>query len=197
MKIKLLLVLAFSLVTVGCQSTNSKSRFAPTVTNVNVTKLGVFVANNFEVEDKLIEELTDENVDVVSVRTSIEFARTNEEMLDYIDKQGVSHVLVVKSSIGKTQKGYVGSFNNSNTDMNVWGNTATASTTGTSTAMFSFDNSASVTAQLLDKKANVLWMSNVNLEAGGALYTHKSAMQNGVVEGIIEELEKSRIVIID
>ncbi|WP_325893318.1 hypothetical protein [Grimontia sp. NTOU-MAR1] len=189
------LALLFSILLVGCQSTTGNSSFAPSVTNVALSKLAVISPNSTYVEDMLVEELNDYKINAISGRNIAAFASDVEELQKLLKQNGVSHLLLVNSQVGQQDVRYAGTINNTQTNVNVWNSySASASSNSVSTPIYSSTNSAVAKGQLFTVDGELVWIADLVLEAQGTIYTGQKAMASGIADGIIDEMKKSKIV---
>ncbi|AUI88883.1 hypothetical protein BS333_21145 (plasmid) [Vibrio azureus] len=190
------LVLLFSILLVGCQSTTGNSSFAPNITNIGLGKLAVMSPNNTYVEDLLVEDLNNNKVSAVSGRNIAAFANDLEELKSLLKKNDVSHLLLVNSQVGQEDIRYTGNINNSQANVTSWGSGfASASSNSISTPIYSSSNSAAAKGQLFTVDGELVWVADLVLEASGSLYTGKRAMASGIAEGFIEEMTKSKLIV--
>ncbi|WP_318439977.1 hypothetical protein [Photobacterium leiognathi] len=191
---KIVLFLSLLLI-VGCQSTSGSSSFSPAVSNVQITKLAVLSPENTYVEDILVEELNKENLPAISGRGITAFATDIESLKKLLKQGGISHLLLINSQVGKQDMHYAGTVNNLQTNISSFGfNSISATTSGLSTPIYSSTNSAAAKAKLFSVEGNLLWVSDLMLEAQGTLYTGKKAMASGIADGFVDEMKKSKII---
>ena len=183
------------LVLVGCQSTSGDSRFSPTATNVQVEKIGVLVPNNFRTEKNVIEGINDQGAQAVSLSRIFEFVKDESEIPKVLKTSGVTHLLVISGRIGQEDIRYAGSITNSYTNVNAWNpGYATASTNSYSTHIYSANNYAKVNGKLYKTNGELIWVTDVELEAQGTVYTGTKAMSEGVAKGLVYEMKKSGLL---
>jgi hypothetical protein len=186
------------LLLVGCQSTSGDSRFSPTATNVRVEKVAVFVPNDTRTENNIVEGINAQGTDAASMKRVLEFINDDSEIQDTLNAYGITHVLVVSGKIGQENIRYAGSISNSNTNVNAWSTAgtinATANTNSYSTPIYSANNYANVNGKLFRTDGQLIWVTDVELEAQGTLYTGAKAMSEGVAKGLVDEMKKSGLL---
>ena len=191
---KILLVLSFFFIG-GCQSTTGSSSYSPEITNISISKLAVLAPENTYVEDILVEEINKEKISSVSGRGIAAFASDIESLKTLLKKGNISHLLLINTNVGKQNMHYAGTINNSQTNISSFGlNSISANTSGFSTPIYSSTNSAAAKAKLFSVDGELLWVSDLMLEAQGTLYTGHKAMASGIADGFVDEMKKSKII---
>lgn len=189
------LYLLLVLVLVGCQSTSGDSRFSPTATNVRVEKVGVLVPNDTRTEKNIVDEINTKGTQAIALNRVLEFIKDESEIPNALRANGVTHVLVVSGRIGQENIRYSGSITNSNTNVNAWSTGyATANTSTYSTPVYSSNNYATVNGKLYQSDGELIWVTDVELEAQGTFYTGAKAMSEGVAKGLVAEMKKSGLL---
>lgn len=195
--IKVFLLLPL-LILAGCQSTSGESRFNPAVTNVNVGKVAVVVPNDTRTENNIVDRINAKGTQATALTRILEFVTDDSEIVSTLKANGITHVLVVSGNIGQENIRYAGSITNSYTNANAWGTAqsayATANTSSYSTPIYSSNNFASVNGKLYSSDGELVWITDVELEAQGTIYTGVKAMSEGVAKGIVEEMKKSGLL---
>ncbi len=190
--------LVLLLLLVGCQSTSGDSRFSPTATNVRVEKVAVLVPNDTRTENNLVKEINAQGTHAASMKRVLEFINDDAEIQNTLNANGITHVLVLSGKIGQESIRYAGSISNSNTNVNAWSTAgtinATANTNSYSTPLYFANNYASVNGKLFKIDGELIWVTDVELEAQGTLYTGAKAMSEGVAKGIVDEMKKSGLL---
>lgn len=195
---KRILLLLPLLILAGCQSTKGESRFNPIVTDVNVEKIAVVVPNDVRTENNIVDGINAQGTTATSLTRVIEFINDDSQIASTIKANGITHVLVVSGSIGQEDIRYAGSITNSYTNATAFGTTqtayATAYTNSYSTPIYSSNNFASVNGKLYSSNGELIWITDVELEAQGAVYTGVKAMSEGIAKGIVKEMKKSGLL---
>ncbi|HHX8650518.1 hypothetical protein ACPV3O_23160 [Vibrio rotiferianus] len=187
---KLILISSILLMLSGCQSTKSDSALNPTLSNYHIEKLAVLAVNSPDIEDLVTEELTEQGTHATAVRNLLAFSKDENDFFNNIVRQGYSDILVINYSIGGRQLTVTGY----NTTANTYDTYNGSNTFGTTSAITASTNNAVANATIINTKGVKVWQSNINLSAGGHLYTDDASMIEGLGEAVIEELEKSTLL---
>ncbi|HCG7079970.1 TPA: hypothetical protein NJ353_000357 [Vibrio parahaemolyticus] len=186
------------LLLVGCQTTSGDSRYSPTATNVQIEKVGVYVPNDFRTEKNVIDGINDQGTKAVSLSRTLEFVKNESEVPMTLKANGITHVFVVTGNIGREDIRYAGSINNSNTNVTSLGaGYATANTSSFSTPIYFSNNYAAVNGKLYQTGGDLVWVTDIELEAEGTIYTGAKAMSEGVAKGLVDEMKKSGLLAIE
>lgn len=190
--------LSLLLVLVGCQSTTGDSRFNPEVTNVNVDKIAVLVPNDSRTESNIVDGIQKNGGKATNLTKVLEFIKEDSEIFNALKTNDVSHILIVSGRIGQESIRFAGSITNSNTNVNGWSTGqnifATANTSTYSTPIYAASNYAKVNGKLYSLDGQLIWITDVELEAQGTVYTGAKAMSEGVANGLVKEMKKSGLL---
>ncbi|NOH23861.1 hypothetical protein [Vibrio europaeus] len=192
---KLALLASLLIVLTGCQSTSGDSRFNPAVARTNVDKVAVFVANDFRTEKSIVERINKKGTQAIEVTRAIEFIKGEDKIQETLRGQGVTHLLMVKGTINEANTYYAGTITNSHMNFNSFGTGyGTASGSSYSIPTYGSNNYAHVVGELYDIEGELVWVTDVHLEAQGTMYTGQEAMSNGIAKGVVAEMAKSKLL---
>ncbi len=176
----------------GCITTNVKGYVDPDYKNYTVRNLAVMIdVDNITVIDSALESvrlnLKSYNVmihdiwDVVPITKSHIPNEIRRRLLD----SNIGTILYFKVGVGRRDVNFIGSYNNSTT--NVYGNTAY--TSGTSIPIATVNRSSSGNAKLINvNDGSVVWFGRFNSESGGALYAGVNTHVDSAINEVLGEL---------